>query len=468
MAWVVVRTASSCYSQKSMSDEYYVLDPAFTDPARIRKEREKAQKLRKSQWWLSLVNQGLCHYCGGRFPPKQLTMDHVVPLARGGTSTQGNIVPACQDCNRKKKLETPAERLLKEIADAKSAWGDERTQFFFELTPDRVIGAVEASGLRCTGRCSALNSFENRVYEVELERDLERVEDDPTSHLLAYRRVVKFYRPGRWSREQILEEHRFLADLRDAEVPAIAPIPFADGETLHEAPQSGIWYALFPKIGGRAPDEFSSDPSPDGSENKLIRIGRLLGRMHNVGATRKAEHRLSIGPDTYGRANLSSLVSGNWIPLEFKSRYVAAAEKIFAHADRLFSGVESHRIHGDCHAGNLLWNQEGPFFLDFDDMLIGPSVQDIWLLVPGRDEASRTQREILLKGYSEMRRFDRAELRLVESLRALRFIHYTAWIARRWDDPAFPLAFPEFNTHRYWADETTDLETQLALIEGGA
>jgi len=329
------------------------------------------------------------------------------------------------------------------------------TQFFFELTPERVLQAVESSGLRCTGRCMALNSFENRVYDVELETE----EVSVHKHLAANRRIAKFYRPGRWTETQILEEHEFLHDLVAAEIPAVAPLAFPDGRTLHQMEGSGIYYAVFPKVGGRAPDELSDE--------QLSRIGRLLGRIHNVGAARSSRHRLSIDAETYGRTNLRFLLEGNWIPLEFQARYVAAAEAIIRTTESLMTGVPTHRIHGDCHLGNLLWNQEGPFFVDFDDMVRGPAVQDVWLLVPGRDPESLRQREVLLEGYQEMRAFSRESLRLVESLRALRFIHYTAWLARRWQDPAFPRAFPDFNSHRYWSDETHDLEEQVRLTLAG-
>jgi Ser/Thr protein kinase RdoA (MazF antagonist) len=343
-----------------------------------------------------------------------------------------------------------------------SAWGNAQTRYFFELTPDRVLESVEALGLRCTGLCTALNSFENRVYEIELE------DDDSGLTALQKRRVVKFYRPGRWSREQILEEHQFLMDLEEAEIPVVAPIGFSDGQTLHqtrsnqETQAEGIYYALFPKVGGRAPDELQDD--------QLRWVGRLLARIHSVGAQRSAPHRIEIGPETYGRKNLRTLLAlteGNSIPLEFAARYEKVVNEICDRAQEQFAKISPslfHRIHGDCHLGNLLWNSSGPFFLDFDDMVRGPAVQDIWLVVPGRDEDSLRQRNLLLEGYEEMRAFDNSSLRLIESLRALRWIHYSAWIARRWADPAFPAAFPQFGTHRYWQEQTQDLEQQLEWI----
>ena len=343
----------------------------------------------------------------------------------------------------------------------RSAWGDDQTQYFFQLTPERVLAAVEASGLLCTGRCSALGSYENRVYEVELEEGempaLPGVPAGSSMERFARRRVAKFYRPGRWSEEQILEEHRFLADLAEAEVPVVAPIAFADGRTLHVTPD-GIRYAIFPKVGGRAPEELSDE--------QLMRLGRLLARIHAVGASRPAPSRVRIGPDTYGRANLEFLLSRRLIPGEFEFRYRDAAEKICAAAEPIFATASYHRIHGDCHLSNLLWSDQGPFFLAFDDMLMGPAVQDVWLLVPGRDEEALRSRELLVEGYEEMRSFDRTQLRMVEYLRALRFIHYTAWLARRWEDPAFPQAFPDFGSQRYWEKETRDLEEQLRLVMG--
>ena len=196
------------------------------------------------------------------------------------------------------------------------------SEYFFQLTPDRVLEAVEASGFRTTGRCMGLNSFENRVYDVELEVDEahEKGGDMRPLHPSANRRVVKFYRPGRWSEEQILEEHRFIQDLVDAEVPAIAPLPFPNGSTLHRTKEGGIFYAVFPKVGGRAPDELT--------DHQLAMIGRLLGRIHSVGSAKTAPNRIRIGPETYGMENLRFLLGGGWVPLEFQARYSSAVEKI--------------------------------------------------------------------------------------------------------------------------------------------
>ena len=329
---------------------------------------------------------------------------------------------------------------------------------FFSLTPERVLAAVEGAGFQATGRCSALNSFENRVYDVELEPEsVPSPADGGTPHRSYYSRVVKFYRPGRWSREQLLEEHEFLHDLQEDEIPVIAPIQFDDGTTLRQIPDSGIYYALFPKVGGRAPDELT--------EEQLRQIGRLIGRIHGVGARRPAPHRIELSPLTYGRQNLQYLLEQRWIPPEFESRYRNAVERICGRIEPWFEKVQVQRIHGDCHLGNLLFSQEGPVFLDFDDMVRGPAVQDLWLLLPNRGGGNQRELESLFEGYEEMRSFHRSQLKLIEPLRALRFVHYTAWLARRWEDPAFPPAFPQFNSHRYWNDETADLEQQLRLIE---
>ncbi len=323
-----------------------------------------------------------------------------------------------------------------------SAWGAGQTQFFFAITPEKVLEAVESSGLLCTGRCQTLNSFENRVYDVELEGGVGR-------------RVVKFYRPGRWTEAQILEEHQFLQDLNAAEIPAVAPLPFPDGRTLH-ATSGGIWYAIFPRVGGRAPDELNDED--------CLRVGRLIARIHAVGAEREAHHRVRLTPETYGLSNLEFLLKGNWVDLAVRSRYESAVRAICDAVAPRFRSLVTQRLHGDCHLGNLLFNPQGAFFVDFDDMVVGPPVQDLWLLIPGKDKEGMHRRNLLLEGYEEMRQLDRTTLSLIEPLRALRFVHYSAWVARRWDDPAFPRAFPQFGSPQYWAEETQDMENQLRAI----
>ncbi len=309
--------------------------------------------------------------------------------------------------------------------------------YFFNLTPDIIIKAIEANGLEPTGHCMALNSYENRVYDLKLDDD---------THI-----VSKFYRPGRWTREQILEEHNFLLELKEDEIPVCAPVPFSDGETLHEI--EGIYYAIWPRTGGRATDEFS--------DNELQVLGRLLARIHNMGAVKESGYRIELTGDTYGLQPLSFLKENNFLPSNCKGRYTEAVNEIVKIYETLSEDVPFHRIHGDCHLGNLLYGNEGWFFLDFDDFLTGPAVQDVWMLVPARDTEGLRQREIFLDAYRLFRDFDNSWLRLIEPLRALRYIRYSAWLAKRWEDPIFPSAFPHFGTDSYWEDETADLEDQL-------
>jgi Ser/Thr protein kinase RdoA (MazF antagonist) len=344
---------------------------------------------------------------------------------------------------------------------AASAWGDRETEYFYELTPDRILSAAEEAGVRCTGRCLPLNSLENRVYEVEIEVADPASVRSPSDKA----RIVKFYRPGRWSEAQILEEHRFLLDLAEAEVPTVTPLPFADGTTLRLVPDAGVWFAVFPKVGGRHPDEMNDD--------QLRRVGRLLGRMHNVGAERTAPHRIRLDLETYGYKNLDFLLESEALPERIEEAYADTVEELCELAAPWFAEAEPsfRRIHGDCHLGNLIWadnpSHEGPFWVDFDDMVTGPAVQDLWLIVPGRDEEALARRELLLEGYEDMRAFDRSTLRLVEPLRALRFVHFSAWIAKRWSDPAFPRRFEHFGTERYWAEQLADLREQLELVRNG-
>jgi Ser/Thr protein kinase RdoA (MazF antagonist) len=316
------------------------------------------------------------------------------------------------------------------------------TDLFLSLTPEKVLKAVEAGGLECNPVCYPLNSFENRVYEVELA-DRSRV-------------VAKFYRPGRWTQEQILEEHLFLKDLAWQEIPVCTMRDFPGGGTLRTI--DNIFYSLSDRRGGRAPDELD--------EAGARRLGMLVGRMHNVGARREAEQRLKINADTYIRQNLDWLEEHGVLPHHLKDRYFDTALSIAAIADRRMEGVPVHRIHGDLHLGNILFRDGLLNVLDFDDMVIGPAVQDLWLALAGRDTYTQNLRERFLEGYIQFRDFDRATLVLIEPLRALRIIHYAAWIARRWHDPAFPAAWPHFGSPDYWERETQDLEEQLAVIRG--
>lgn len=310
---------------------------------------------------------------------------------------------------------------------------------FFRLGPEWVLRAVEAAGLRPTGHVVALTCLENRVHDVQLEDG---------SHV-----VVKFYRPGRWSRDAILEEHRFLWALRAQEIPVAAPLRFADGDTLHQA--EGIHYAVWPRVGGRSPAELA--------DAEVAILGRLLARIHSVGEALRPSHRPTLDAESFGREPLRFLETA-FLPGSCARRYRQAALEAAAIYASWSEGVPLHAIHGDCHFGNLLHGPEGWFFLDFDDFLVGPAAQDVWMLLPGRDSYAERQRAILIDAYAQFRPFDPRWLRLVEPLRGLRFVRYAAWIARRWSDPAFPSAFPHFGTEEYWENETRDLEEQIERL----
>ncbi|MBW2540624.1 MAG: serine/threonine protein kinase [Deltaproteobacteria bacterium] len=317
------------------------------------------------------------------------------------------------------------------------------TDFFLDLTPDRVLVAIEAAGYALTGHCTPLTCLENRVYDLRLEDG---------RHI-----VAKFYRPGRWTREAVLDEHRFLADLREAEIPVCAPLPFADGETLREV--EGIQFAIWPRTGGRSPDELS--------DGQIQILGRLLARIHNVGAAREAPHRARLDAPTSALAPLELLERRSFLPPEVARRYRSCVEQVAEIYTERSRGIPVHRIHGDCHMGNILHGDAGWFFLDFDDMVVGPAVHDVWMLLPGRDAEGLRQRSLLIDAYRQFRDFDSAWLRLVEPLRAFRFIFYAAWIAKRWEDSAFPAAFPHFGTADYWENETRDLEEHVERIASG-
>jgi len=292
--------------------------------------------------------------------------------------------------------------------------------------------------------------MENRVFEVEI------CTDSPLKSESDRFRIVKFYRPRRWSREQIMDEHRFLSQLLEADVPVVTPEPGPQKNTLQVIDDLGIAYCLFPKAGGRNPDELDNE--------QLERIGSLLARLHIVGASDSAPRRLLLNPETYGLNALDFLIDSESIPENLEDRFCDVVEAICEITAPLFNLFPVQRVHGDCHLGNLLWAPDGPRWVDFDDMVNAPCIQDIWLLVPGRDREASVQRDHLLRGYETLAAFDRHSFCLVEPLRALRYIHFTAWIAKRWMDPAFPRAFPEFTLPRYWQDQIQDLEECLHLI----
>ncbi|HWS13907.1 MAG TPA: serine/threonine protein kinase [Rhodocyclaceae bacterium] len=314
---------------------------------------------------------------------------------------------------------------------------------FASLTPERMLAALEAVGLRPDGRLLALNSYENRVYQFGME------EGAPV--------VAKFYRPGRWADEAILEEHAFVAELAGRELPVVAPLAMA-GNTLHKV--EDMRFAVYPRRGGRAPE--LEDPAT------LEWMGRFLGRIHAVGALEPFRARPALTIETFGEEPRDYLLAHGFIPPDLLPAWRSVADLALEGVRRCYARagpVRAIRLHGDCHAGNVLWTDDGPHFVDFDDARTGPAVQDLLMLLSGERADMARQLGDVLAGYEDFSEFDRRELHLVEALRTLRLIHYSAWLARRWDDPAFPVAFPWFNTQRYWQDRILELREQIALMD---
>ena len=329
-------------------------------------------------------------------------------------------------------------------------WGNKKTQFFFQLSPDVILNSIEKLGIQVTGRCLTLNSMENRVFEIE--RHLDQTSKNPSDNFL----VAKFYRPGRWSEQQIQDEHDFLFELKEQDIPVIAPLKI-DGKSLFKDAETNLFFCLYPKKGGRIPQEMT--------EEQLEIMGRTLARLHNVGASKKASARISITPQSFGRDNLQFLLENKLIAHQFEESYKEHVLKICDKIEPLFENIEKIRIHGDCHWGNVIDREsEGLFLVDFDDMLNGPPVQDIWLIVPGMDREANINREILLEAYESMRPFSRQSLNLIEPLRTLRYIHFAAWIGKRYKDPAFRNAFPHYGTDTYWHTQLQDLRDQWQKI----
>jgi Ser/Thr protein kinase RdoA (MazF antagonist) len=311
------------------------------------------------------------------------------------------------------------------------------------LTPDVVLDALDSVGMHGDGRLLSLNSYENRVYQAW--RD-----DEPPI-------VVKFYRPARWSDAAIDEEHAFVAALDESELPVVAPL-VVDDATLHR--HAGFRFAVYPRRGGRAPELEDA--------KTLEWLGRFIARIHLVGGVRLFSHRPAVDIDGFGTAPRDYVLASGRLPAELADVYSGVSAHALDAVRRAWhraGDVETLRLHGDCHGGNVLWTDAGPHFVDFDDARTGPAVQDLWMLLSGDRASMQVQMRHVLDGYERFRPFDRAELHLVEALRTLRLLHYSAWIAQRFDDPAFPAAFPWFGTQRYWQDRILELREQIALLD---
>lgn len=313
---------------------------------------------------------------------------------------------------------------------------------YYRLGPDTVLQAVESTGLLSDGRLLALNSYENRVYQVGIE------EGTPI--------VVKFYRPGRWTNQQIQEEHDFSLELATAEIPLIAPT-LIDGQSLHH--HDGFRFTLFRRQGGHAPEL-------EDRETRLW-LGRFIGRIHAVARSRAFTSRPALTPERFGDESIETIMDGPWIPPHLENAFGSLVDDLMINIRNAYDSagtVANIRLHGDCHPGNLLW-RDGPFFVDLDDCQSGPAIQDLWMLLSGDAADMESQLADVIEGYRQFCDFDLRELQLIEALRTLRMLHHAAWLARRWDDPAFPIAFPWFDGPRYWEDLVLSLREQLSAMQ---
>ncbi len=314
------------------------------------------------------------------------------------------------------------------------------------LSPDLVLDAVESCGYLSDARVLALNSYENRVYQVGVE------EGAPL--------IAKFYRPQRWSDAQILEEHTFTQALHELEISVVPPIADADGNTLRTFTRqdNSFRFALYPRQGGHAPNLDDYD--------QLLSLGRVLGRIHALGRARPFIERPMLDVQSFARDSYTFLMEHEFIPPSLRESYRSLGADLIRRLEDRFAQTRFTpiRLHGDCHPGNILWRNDAPHFVDFDDARNGPAVQDLWMLLSGEREQQSLQLAEILDGYREFCDFDLAELNLIEALRTLRIMHYSAWLARRWDDPAFPRHFPWFNTERYWGEHILELREQLAAL----
>ena len=312
------------------------------------------------------------------------------------------------------------------------------------LTPDIILQAIDSIGLVTDGRLLALNSYENRVYQIGIENSA------PV--------VTKFYRPNRWTTTAILEEHAFIEELASNEIPVVPPLKCRENKTLHEF--HGFRFSVFPKQGGRVPDI-------EGRE-KLEWMGRFIARIHAIGALKNFKERPALNIVNFGHEPSDYLLEHDFIPAELLNAYQTIITLALDRVKRCFERagtLKTLRLHGDCYPGNILWTDDGPHFVDFDDSRMGPAIQDLWMLTSGDRAEMTLQFKQLMTGYRTFYDFNPNELHLVEALRTLRLIHYSAWIAKRWEDPAFPLAFPWFNTIRYWQDRIIELREQIALMD---
>lgn len=311
------------------------------------------------------------------------------------------------------------------------------------LTPDFVLDAIESTGRLSDARILTLNSYENRVFQVGIEESV------PV--------IAKFYRPGRWTKEAIIEEHDFTQQLMDADISVVAPLRDEHQQSLFH--YQGFDFAIYPRRGGHAPNLDDLDT--------LFNLGRSLGRIHAVGRNRSFVHRPRLNVQTFGEESVTFLLDNQFIPAHLEDSYRDLARQVLDMAQKRFDDTPFAplRLHGDCHPGNILWRDDTAHFVDFDDARMGPSVQDFWMLLANDRHEQASQLSELIAGYEEFAEFDRRELKLIEPLRSLRLLHYSTWLARRWEDPAFPHFFPWFNTEHYWQQQLLQLRDQVIAMD---
>ncbi len=331
-------------------------------------------------------------------------------------------------------------------------WG-ESTEFFYKLTPDVIDDVVRSFGLRPLGRVVQLNSLENRVYEVEVSKYTNEFEGPQNLNAI----VIKFYRPGRWSEATIKEEHRFLFEMQEYEIPLITPLS-REGESVFTHETSGLIYTVFPKVMGRLKDELNKD--------EAIQIGRLIARLHNIGKLSNFQSRVRFNTSDWLLSGLSEIEAKDFISQDIKKSYSYLVNLIHQSITPYIERLPVQRIHGDFHRGNILWGERGAWITDLDDCVMGPREQDLWLLFPGQDDWSRDLQKHFLDGYHEMSREPiHVSHFITEALRSMRMIHFNGWIAKRWEDPIFPHMFTLFATQNYWEQQVIDLKQQVALLQ---
>ncbi|MGI5309965.1 serine/threonine protein kinase [Rheinheimera sp. WS51] len=316
---------------------------------------------------------------------------------------------------------------------------------FSTLQPDLIIDALQQLGLDVSSGLLALNSYENRVYQFSAYQGAAET---------AAKFVVKFYRPQRWSEAQLEEEHQFAFELANADVPVVAPLVI-QGKSLHS--YHGFYFAVYPSRGGRG---LETD-----NDQHLAMLGRFLGRLHQVGSANRFKHRPSFSVQSQLIESQNTLLNSGFIPSYLQPAFTSALQQVIDLASQHYKPNSIIRLHGDCHAGNLFYVDQGPFFVDLDDCRMGPAIQDLWMMLSGDQKEQRDTLELILEEYEQHCDFDPSELKLIEPLRAMRMVHYMAWLTKRWQDPAFPMNFPWFNTDKYWEQQCLALKEQLFLLQ---